>query len=338
MKNNDMGLDFEKLYNAEVKMKFLESEMITEEYMRVGYYYFLKASRTEKQLNKDMYDMTLEEMEALLYDLESPSTPGIMNNIQTYDKYCKWAIDNGLTNSLSNFTVFDGKATREWSRKFLADYKYPVYRREDILEIISGFQNEVDKAMILCLYEGISGEGYSELLNLKVTDLFEKDGKYYVKVFEERKEIMEERIVEISSLLYRTIQLADREDEYITGEKTSQYMGSDRVFKKSVRGRGRGDNELTFAFVSRKFTNIYKDHFGDKRVSPPVLQASGKGQMAEDLARENEGKLTTDMLKKIGEQYDTVLTGSGGYKYRNTTRIRDTLKTESLRKVFNYEF
>lgn len=330
------NLDFESLYNEEVKMRFLEETSDTASSLSIAFYHLRGAARTEEQLGKDLYDMNITEMEAVLYDIQSSTVFGVVNHINLYNKYIKWAIEKGLVKDYSNFTVFEGKHLFSWGKKFVANYKAPNYRREEILDIVNDFKNESDKAIVLAAFEGISGHGYSELLNLERKDLHKKDGKFYAELTETKDENINNRTIEISEGLYSALMRADAETEYVTQTGKSPYIPSDKILKKTNRGAGSNPN-LDDKFILRKFTKVYKDHFENSYVTFKDIRRSGMAQMAEDLGAENRGKVTSEMLKDIAHHYGTPWITANGYTYRNTAVIRRALSAKDIHKKFNFK-
>src|SRR5690606_1173441 len=80
--------------------------------------------------------------------------------------------------------------------------------REHVIDMADQLVNESDRALLLGLFEGIRGTGFSELLNLEEKDIREKDGIFQVRLNGN------ERTIEISERLAQMLISAANRSEY----------------------------------------------------------------------------------------------------------------------------
>ncbi|MGB2870418.1 hypothetical protein, partial [Psychrobacillus psychrotolerans] len=287
------------------------------------------ATKTERQLNKDLYEMNIDELSVVLSGAKSSTISSVHNYIMSFSRYIDWAYRKGL--AVRNINPLSQKDHVEWGRQFVTSYMNTILTREQIIDMLQELANEIDQAVLLALFEGISGEGFSELLNLKMDDIDEEDGKYFANLKDQNGD---KRTIEISERLHKLLQLADTQTEYINKNENgtlpqtlySQLYEGDRIFKKSKRGKVTEDNLLTHLFVNRKF-NMFKKVFDNHYLNARDIKKSGICHLAYTLYGE-KGKLETEDFIEIGNHYDTIWTSTKGKRYRNVTAIKKILNSD----------
>lgn len=326
----------EKLYNVEIKEKFL-NEIENEQSRMVSMYPLRKAAEKEAKLKKDLYEMNLEEIEDVMYNLACSTEMAAYNSAVRLEEYINWAVRNGYKKS--NITPFAGIEKVEWSRKFVAAYKRTSFTRKNIIEMCEALANEVDRALLLAIFEGISGEGYWELLNLRTDDIQEINGQYYVTLYDQDID-KEPRTIPISKYLADTLYRADGEKEYISNNgkaskhaPNSIYENSPYVFKKSNRGQQGGRLDRTY--ISRKF-DFYKKTFNLKFMRLKSVLYSGMMHMANEL-HEQYGHFDQDQIHLVGEHYNTPMIKQGDWEYRNATVIKRRLQSPDFEELYGYK-
>lgn len=324
-----------EFYNTDVKEKFLDS--ISNPLIRVFTTYPLrKAKNTEEIYGKDLYDMTESQLEETIRDFTCTSLQAVQNYVTKVEEYIDWAIENGYRkgniNPLSSITD-----RNEWCKNLVATSRNYYFTREDIIELMDQLVNETDKAVLLALFEGIKGKGFSEILNLKADDITEKDNSYWVNLMDEDSE----RTIQISKLLADTLRNADKQTEYINknGESlgdhrhsTSAFDNSPYIFKKTTRGKQGGN--LTYTFVQRKFL-MYKEVFGLDHLKTKHITDSGIMHMANKL-QEDETVNTLDLVE-IADQFDTTFTQANEERYRNTTVVKKVVELDKFEELYGYK-
>ncbi len=328
-----------RLYNWEVKERYLNT-ITRENSKETAYFQLLNASDMEKQLNKDLYDMDISEISLIMHDISSSTLDSAYGHLHLFNKYIEWAIEEGLTESSANWTPLDGKDLVEFGKQFVASYKTSMLTRKNLINLTKELINYADKALLLCLFEGIKGSGYSEILNLKRSDLRKEGEKYYADLKDTVKDT--ERTIEISEELYDLLLRTDTQETYYnwirTGERKERYatsdfsMNVDRIFKKTVRGDHKGDY-LTSSFINRKF-ELYKKVFENQFLRATNIINSGIAQLAYDIYKEKQRPLKKEDYLKIGERFNTPMTTTNGEVYRNTTRLKRVICTKQFEEVY----
>lgn len=324
-------LKYDELYNGEVKKDFIDQYDSLDSKHTI-YWQFLKVAPFEKQIDKDMSEMSDEEIKQMLLSAECSTITSAINHINTYKRYIDFM---GVTTS--PFYAFESYS--ELASEVVDKAKNKRYSIDDLMLMIEELNNDTDKALILALFEGIKGRSFSELLTLKRSNLsiVETEGgfDYFARVYDENTK--DYRNVKISETLHKLLILADKQTAYKTNNADESietpFNESEFIFKKSKKGK-QGGSVLDRHFITRKFV-FFKDFFGNTHLTADDILQSGMMHMAYKLYLEN-GKLGKQELLKIGEHYNTVLATSNGKDYyRNITDIKRKIFTEQLGKIYS---
>lgn len=334
-------LQYDKLYNSELKKAFIEQYTSLDSKLTI-YWQLLKIAETEFDKNKDLFDMDFNEIFELLEGIECSSVNSAINHINTYKRYIQYCQDRGYTNR--NALAETEDPLSEIAQQVVADFKNQRYTREKLMtEMVDELTNYTDGALLLALFEGIKGKGFSELLTLRMTEENFKeleDGRFKVHLYE--AETHKERDVIISRELYRLLDLANKQTAYRTNNKDEDvetpFNESEFIFKKAKKGKQGNSQVLDRHFITRKFV-FFKKEFGNGNLTADDIVQSGMMDMAYRLYLEN-GKLGREELLQIGEQYDTLMATSDGENfYRNITHLKRLIFTESFKKMYgNIEY
>lgn len=325
-----------KYYNEEVKERFintLESHIV----QKFSEYPLKKAMRTEKFYDKDLYDMTEEQIGEVLKDLSCSTVDAAYNNLLKIEEYIDWSIEEGYRKSnLNPITTLQNK--REWSKQFVSSYRSYLLTREQILDKMKQLINDVDKAVLLSLFEGIEGKGFSEILNLRKKDIVKEGNQYRLNLKDDGQE--EPRTIIVSELLANLLVKADSQEYYInkngmtTSERynTSKIEESVFIFNKTTRGKqgGRPDG----FYVRRKFKE-FKDIFAMEHLVTKHVKDSGICHMANEL--QVDEILSKDGMKEIAEHYNTSYTTAGTERYRNLTKVKQVIDTKQFEELYGYK-
>lgn len=324
-------------YNPELKMAFLED--IEGDITRKIFSSKLSIISKEEHLKgKDLYDMSLREIKDVMYALTATTSTASYGNAIKIKDYIDWMFDHGY--KTSNLNPFDSVIDMvEWSKQFVITFRRSFFTRRDILDMCNSLYNYVDKALLLGMFEGINGKGYSEILNLQAKDVTETNDKFYVNLVDNEEN---KRTIEISAVLANYIKAADQEMKYTSsnGEdmqgllSESHYIDSPYVFKKSRKGRQ--DRELDGFFIQRKMI-LFKEFFGIEYMRAREVRYSGIMEMANEITGNKEVKLTKELADMIGEQFDMPTTLMNGLRYRNRTTLNRILEVPEFEEMYGYK-
>lgn len=324
-----------EFYNEELKQKFLNT-IENDIARKFASYPLRKAKAIEIGFKKDLYDMTLEEVGEVLGNISCSTEIAAYNSTLILEKYIDWAIEVGYRES--NINPLSRVNKPSWSKGYVAEYKNSYFTREHILDMMDQLVNETDKAVLLALFEGIKGTGYSELLNLKEEDIREKNGKFQARLKDKNGQV---RVIEITERLAILLINTANRPSYINKNgatdigkryESSSFENSPMIFKKTSRGKQGG--ELDSFFVNRKFV-MFKQIFGHRHLKTKHISDSGIMHIANEL--QEDGVLSTSNARAIAEVFNTSFTSANGERYRNLTIIKKIITASEFEELYGYK-
>lgn len=154
------------MYNADVKERFLENYAQSTQ-MAIKRI-FLKSALYENALGKDLYEFNMEEIESLMYDFNPLTLAASTTIARMISSYFNWGIKHGYrTNNINPLSIIP----HTYFKKFVT-IKHPLYVTNRQLQQIEDYCNNAQDAVIFrLLFEGVQGQGCSELTNLKKQDV-----------------------------------------------------------------------------------------------------------------------------------------------------------------------
>lgn len=324
-----------KYYNEEIKERFINT-LDNVVIQRFSEYPLKKASRTERIYKRDLYDMTEEQIGEVVSDLSCSTVDAVYNNVLKIEEYINWAIKNGYRNSnIHPMATINNK--REWSKQFVSEYRSYHFTRDQIVDMTEQLVNDTDRSVLLALFEGVEGKGFSEILNLKRSDIIEEGDQYLLNLKDDEENT---RTIPVSKLLVNSLKKANVQIDYInkngktTSDRynTSKIEESEFIFNKTTRGKqgGRPDS----FFIRRKFKE-FKNIFACEHLVTKHIKDSGINHMANEL--QVDEVLSKDSMKEIAEQFNTSYTTAGGERYRNLTKIKQIVETKDFEKLYGYK-
>ena len=324
-----------KYYNAEIKEKYFAT-FTNKTTQEITEYAFKKVKKTEELLRKDIYEMNIDELGMAIKALSASTEDSAYNHSFKFQYYIDWATANGYRKT--NINPLKNVDKKEWVRPFVAKYKQSVFTRDEILDMCEQLVNYPDRAILLSLFEGIVGEGYSELLNLRKQDIKEIDGQQWVTLYNKDGEI---RTIKISDTLAKYLYQADQATVYYNKNgnsesvKSSESMliDSPNIFKKAARGKK--DGKLDLFFVNRKFV-MFKELFEIEFLRPKEVINSGILHMVNEI-HQDKGYLTEEDWESIAEQFNTSFVKNNGREGRNIFSLKEKANSQIFEEKYGYK-
>lgn len=290
----------DNVFNKDIKEWYLTSLDIQENSLTTYLSLFNKATVLENQKNKDIFDMNKVELEELFYSLKSPSPQSISASIGFIIRYIEWAIANGYTNNRSQ--RLPTSITMDYCSTFVYKASIIRYTREQLFSYMNLFDDQRHAVFLLCLFEGIKGEGYSEILNLKMADLENSNGVYLAKLTNNKGY---RRVIEISDELYWRLEKLDKISSTSKKPKQGQKYFSDSTYIFKKANAKSEDIQLRASFGNRAL-DLAKVIFDNHNLIASTIQASGMMWYIWELVRQNEVKVVNkEILEKVASKYDT---------------------------------
>ncbi|AZV43625.1 putative integrase, phage SPbeta [Peribacillus asahii] len=319
------------LYNENIKEEFLNeyNNEATQDTMR---HLFLKSAETEDMLKKDLYDFTLEEIGTIMYEINPKTT----NSARTYGRfinyYIDWAIEHYRTGNVSSL---NGEPIDHFDKYIDKDLKL-LYSEEEIIEMEDKLINYQDKVVIRMLFEGVEGDGLSELLNLQEDDVDFEKGILHLKDDKKGERTLE--IKDEDKRCLEFIQKASGESYYHfkNGEGKGKNKGiellENNYVVKSVRNRAINLERADKHLIYRRLATV------SKMLEYPYLNAknimkSGMLKMAKDLYV-RDGELEKVQLTEIAERFNATKVKINNTLDYNLTPIKSVVTIDNLKELY----
>ena len=153
------------LYNKSIKQLFLSQYQSSTQatYERI----FIRSVEIEQQKNMDLFDFDKNLIEYFLFGLHPKTQQSSNTNGRIVSAYIYWAIANKLRkNNYNPLADVDGK----WFDR-MSDDEAQFITKDDFNMIINECVNAQDALIFQLLWEGVQGNGNSELRNLTKKDI-----------------------------------------------------------------------------------------------------------------------------------------------------------------------
>ncbi|MNK43727.1 hypothetical protein D3C87_624420 [compost metagenome] len=325
------------LYNEQQKQMFLKG--LTKNTHASILRILSRARVLEEQLNKDLYNFSLNEIERLIIYLNPTKLNSVVAAASIIQGYIRWAIEQDLRND--NINPLDIVFGDEYFNKFVDKTNQTVFSYKEITYIIDRLMNYQDAGIVLALFEGIVGKKYSEILNLLKSDV-KKDSNTVVLKNDVNENTQETRIITVSNDLTNLLLKAAEQTVYYKNNghpsenikaPTSDLIDNDYIFRNSklnTKENGSADAHL----VLRRLTNVRK-WFDYPFFNAINIRNSGMLYMAYQLY-ENNKKFGKAEFDAVCEHYNiSKLKNSNEF---NASRLRkEFLNIETIERIYGAE-
>ena len=253
------------MYESEMKEGFIKDYMRSRVVARTSLYsLFRKTEPFEDSNKKDCSNFDQDEVLSMYTDFRAKSIYVLLNYNTILKAYCAWKRyykKEDVTEAYDNVTIELLKpCVPKDSNRFLS--------RDEITEIEGQLYNATDKAILECLWEGISGPSMndlvkinSDMVNLEEKALYFSDG----------------RIVKLTNRLYDLLIKAFNETEYMcygTTLRVKKLIGIGRLYKERDNAHAADSDDRNFRWVYRKVQN-FRDHVGIPGLTMKNIHISG---------------------------------------------------------------
>ncbi len=329
-----------KYYNEYQKMRFLKTVSDNETYHQLCSRLLGRVSRAEEDKNKDLYDFSLPELEKFFRYLNPSKVNTSRMNIQAINSYIEWANSQNLRKTNINpLSVIMGE---DFYRSFIDESKQTIFSEEEIDDIIRECKNYQDSAIIQMLFEGISGTGFEELLNLQRKNIDFNNNRLLLTDADGST-----RILEVSDMCMFLIEGALDQTMYIKnngmyvsdrGSSEIALVENDYVIKTSNLGRIKSFDKADKFLVHRRLAALGDPDMLDKPyLTPKNLKYSGMLKIAKDYYL-RDGVIDKDCTDEIGHRFNIrKVENKDRAEYVVLPYKRDFLNVETIKKVYNIE-
>ena len=253
------------MFNSDIKESFIKDYLRSRVVARTSLYsLFRKTEPFEKVNNKDCSQFTQDEVLSMYRDFKAKSVYVLLNYNTILKAYCAWKRyyqKEATTESYNNIIIELVKpCVPKDANKFLS--------REEITNIESKLYNFTDRAILECLWEGISGPSMMDLISINKSMLNAKDKALYFP---------DGRVVQLTDKLHKLLIRAFDETEYMCyGEslRVKKLIGIGSLYKERDNAHAADSSDKAFRWVYRKVQN-FRDHVGIPGLTMKNIHISG---------------------------------------------------------------
>ena len=253
------------MYNSETKEGFIADYLRSRIIARTSLYGLLRKTEPfEEKHKKDCSLFDQREVLNMYTEFKAKSVYVLMNYNTILKAYCAWKRyyhKDLATDAYDTITIELLKPCVPTDRnKFLS--------REDVDSIEAQLYNWTDKAIVECLWEGISGPSMLDLVNLEKSMMDHTEKIVYFS---------DGRRVQLTDKLYNFLLKAFNEVEYMCyGEslRVKKLTGAGRLYKERDNAHAADSNDKAFRWVYRKIQN-FRDHVGIDGLTMKNIHISG---------------------------------------------------------------
>ena len=301
---------YDELYNPVYKQRFLDQ--YEEEGTKYNYRQVLgKCYRFESErFGKDVSEFNHEELDNLFYNLQAGSYESLVGQVSIITSYISFAIQEGFSRNNINFATlssFHGKNLMKYVDKTWQEKR--IMSREDIYdEIITDCINAQDAAIYSLYFEGVSGEGAEEIINLKRDDINKTDN-----ILTLTKNDGTTRALPVPEECINILVEASEQKKYErtlfvesnnTIDKAYTLVDNEHVLRPTIRSNG--IETLRTQAVRERFNKV-KKYQGNSYITPTSVRLSGMidyaKQYMEESGVETLDDLQMDYYKRLYERF-----------------------------------
>lgn len=341
MSTLDIYKEVTTLYNGEAKLHFLEDINLEESTKKILFFTLKRINNSLLEFNKDVYELNADELEELLYNCQFKTKTSASAAYSNIMLYCRWASLNGYIDSY--LPKFTDSSFSERVEKYVSKTISQYYTQEDLFEMYKEFINPQDTLIMQATFEGIRGKANSELINLNTNDMYEKDGKYYINLYDTEKGI-DRPAHEISKYLYDLIIYVDGLTSITDAREVEMHLTPSKyVLKRSSRGKGNPDEEnaenpkVTSAFILNR-SHLYKKIFNNNNFRLKDVEKSGVMHYLNTILTEkNSNEVGSEEYSKISDKFDVgkFVHSTNGEIFINYNTIKNLIDETWYEKTYN---
>lgn len=318
-----------EFYNKNIKEEYLKKSNFSPSIARI----FKASAALEEFYEKDLFDFNKDEIKRLLFVLSPSKFIASYHNGMNISGYIDWAIEKTYRKMINPLHI----ESREFYRQFVAPAK--IYFTEDELEyIMKKCRNAQDAVIIRLRMEGVGGEANSELLNLKISDVDQKNNKLNLT-----NKNGVNRVLRVSEECIKLCIAAFEQKTYLkkngaykkqTKATTTNLVDNEYIIRSSItKTESFEDAEK---FIIHRRLSVLSKYFNEPNLTPLNISYSGMLMMARDLYKEKKRLDNQDVdliLDTFGIRNENDNeSGSKYYRLRN-----EFLNEDKVRELYKLD-
>lgn len=321
-----------ELFNSRIKEQYLSefspaSRIMHERVLK-------RAAYLEEQARKDLYNFNISEIEKFMNFLAPTTYESSSSSLIYIRAYIKWAISRGLRKD--NLNPLPGILDQTFVNRFVDQSNKYFFNETEIADMVGRIANFQDSAIVQCLFEGIMGTCYSEILHLQKKDIDRSKASLAVQDVANSGKV-QIREAAVSAKLMNMLHAAAHERTYLKNNgnftatsrtnEEAELVDNRFVFRNAIMHTK--DFEMANRhLITRRLANVSK-WFDYPHLTASNLKKSGMLKAAHDLYLQS-GKFGREETIEVCKQFNVA--------YHITTRItRSFLNLENIKKLYPAE-
>lgn len=253
------------MYNNEMKEGFIEDYMRSRVVAKTSLYsLFRKVEPYEVKLDKDCSQFTKNEIITMYKEFSAKSVYVLLNYTTILKAYCAWMKHyHGLSNPIAYEEL-----NTNMLKPFISKNANKTLSRDEVTEIEDQLYNWTDKAIVECLWEGLSGNSMRDLVGIEEGMIDHAAKQLYLP---------DGRVFDLSQRLYEFLINAFNEEEYLCYGDTmrvKKLIGRGKLYKERDNAYAMDSDDKFFRWVYRKVQN-FRQHVGISEMTMKNISTSG---------------------------------------------------------------
>lgn len=292
-----------KYYNEDIKKRFMQFIEISKYPPKYWERLFDKSRMFEEKNDKDLYDFTADEIIEYYKFLDMGNITGLIVLNNNIIKYEQWALTENLIRDNQVHAI-------EISQELLYACINKVRKDNSLITFdeLSAihFINLQDAFIFWCLFEGIKGTNYQEIIKMQISDI--NDNK--VKLCTGRQ-------INVSNTFVKIATEANKETTYTTfgAGWDIPLKENEFIYKEKYNSRGDDIPRSVYAAISKNLRNV--SGLNDN-MSARSIRDSGLIHYLNLRAEE----LDTTVKSLLVDNQDVILDIINKYRFNTSTRTR----------------
>ena len=215
-----------EIYNPDIKAMFIDWIDMSKYPPRWWERVFEKTYILENKYNKDLANFTTEQIIEFYKFLDINSLESLMVYNINLIKYGNWALgEHIIIDGQNHFSEINNEHLAACINTLELGKSILTYK--ELRQLMSQLYNDQDRFIFFCLFEGIKGKDYAEILALKMSDI---NGNQVQLI---------DRTITVSNDFIAIAKEADKELEYITlTQRPIELIPSLTIYKEKFNSRG----------------------------------------------------------------------------------------------------
>ncbi|MEH7381788.1 site-specific integrase [Bacillus sp. JJ1533] len=318
------------IYNYEIKNDFLNEFSDNIESQNVYSYIFKISKPMEEALAKDLCEFNLNEIGNVIKYTDPLNVNVARSNASKISSYILWSIKKGIHTGENPLK----EIRNDWFDQYVDQSKKLYFSESEIIGMEDKLVNFQDKIILRLLFEGISGQRLSEILNIKYEDVnFDNN---ILSLTDDKKG---NRQLTVSDRCISFIRRAFTEEKYYNrnGEaeierRAYSLLVQNNFLLRTNKTRTTNEERANVHLIYRRLSFI-SEYFGYENLTAKSIQRSGMLKMAYDFYVNNK-KLTNEDLKIIAERFSVNKTKVNGYEIYSYSVLRQFINEENIELLY----